>query len=178
MSKIALSGNASGTGTFTIASPNSNTDRTLNLPDNSGTLLSNASTAGFPAGSVLQVVQEVRTASVGTNSTTLIGSGQKVDITPSSVSSKVLVIFSGTGYIDGNSGQYWIYRNGSPLRRFQIGTGIVKFSPAAMVLLDAPNSTSSVRYEVYFSNSSSATFTFFPPGGDDSVMCIAMEIAA
>jgi hypothetical protein len=38
MSKIALSGNASGTGTFTIASPNSNSDRTLNLPDNSGTV--------------------------------------------------------------------------------------------------------------------------------------------
>jgi hypothetical protein len=39
MSNVALSGNASGTGTFTIASPNSNTDRTLNLPDSSGTLV-------------------------------------------------------------------------------------------------------------------------------------------
>lgn len=39
MSKVALSGNASGTGTFTIASPNSNTDRTLSLPDASGTVL-------------------------------------------------------------------------------------------------------------------------------------------
>ncbi len=44
MSRITLSGNPSGTGTFTIASPNSNTDRTLNLPDNTGTLLSSAST--------------------------------------------------------------------------------------------------------------------------------------
>ena len=44
MSKISLSPNASGTGTFTIAAPNSNSDRTLTLPDNSGTLLSNAST--------------------------------------------------------------------------------------------------------------------------------------
>jgi hypothetical protein len=38
MSKISLSPNASGTGTFSIASPNSNTDRTLTLPDNSGTV--------------------------------------------------------------------------------------------------------------------------------------------
>jgi hypothetical protein len=38
MSKIALSGNASGTGTFTIASPDSNSDRTLNLPDAGGTI--------------------------------------------------------------------------------------------------------------------------------------------
>jgi hypothetical protein len=44
MSKVQLSGNASGTGIFTIASPNSNTDRTLTLPDNTGTLLSSAST--------------------------------------------------------------------------------------------------------------------------------------
>lgn len=47
MSKVALSGNASGTGTFTIASPNSNTDRTLSLPDASGTILTTA-TAGVP----------------------------------------------------------------------------------------------------------------------------------
>jgi hypothetical protein len=44
MSKIALSGNASGTGTFTIASPNSNSDRTLNLPDSAGTLATAEST--------------------------------------------------------------------------------------------------------------------------------------
>jgi hypothetical protein len=45
MSKVALSGNASGTGTFTIASPNSNTDRTLTLPDNTGTVVTTGSTA-------------------------------------------------------------------------------------------------------------------------------------
>jgi len=45
MSKISLSGNASGTGTFTIASPNSNTDRTLTLPDNTGTVVTTGSTS-------------------------------------------------------------------------------------------------------------------------------------
>ena len=39
MSKVSLAGNASGTGIFTIASPNSNTDRTQTLPDSSGTLI-------------------------------------------------------------------------------------------------------------------------------------------
>ena len=38
MSKIALSPNASGTGTLTIAAPNTNTDRTLTLPDAAGTV--------------------------------------------------------------------------------------------------------------------------------------------
>jgi hypothetical protein len=45
MSKVALSGNASGTGTFTIASPNSNTDRTLTLPDATGTLTTSEAVA-------------------------------------------------------------------------------------------------------------------------------------
>jgi hypothetical protein len=44
MSKIALSGNASGTGTFTFAAPGTNTDRTLTLPDASGTVLTDQST--------------------------------------------------------------------------------------------------------------------------------------
>ena len=40
MSKISLEPNASGAGTFTLAAPNSNTNRTLNLPDEAGKLLS------------------------------------------------------------------------------------------------------------------------------------------
>lgn len=49
MSKVALSGNASGTGTFTIASPNSNTDRTLTLPDQTGTILTGSGAIGVNA---------------------------------------------------------------------------------------------------------------------------------
>ena len=47
MSKVQLQGNVSGTGVFTIASPNSNTDRTLTLPDNSGTVLTQNSQPSF-----------------------------------------------------------------------------------------------------------------------------------
>ena len=44
MSQVKVSGNASGTGIFEIAAPNSNTNRTLTLPDNTGTLVSTGST--------------------------------------------------------------------------------------------------------------------------------------
>jgi len=43
MSKIALESNPSGTGTFTIKSPDSNVDRELVLPDEAGTVLTNDS---------------------------------------------------------------------------------------------------------------------------------------
>ena len=43
MSSVKIEGNASGTGIFTIASPNSNTNRTLTLPDNTGTIITTGS---------------------------------------------------------------------------------------------------------------------------------------
>ena len=64
MSKVAIQGNASGTGVFTIASPNSNTDRTLTLPDEAGTVLTRA--AGSPDNSV--VVDASGNVGVGTSS--------------------------------------------------------------------------------------------------------------
>jgi len=63
MSRVSLSGNPSGTGTFTISSPNSNTDRTLSLPDQTGTLLTGSG--------VLNI-----NASAPTSSLTLDASGQ------------------------------------------------------------------------------------------------------
>ena len=53
MSKIALTPNASGSGTFTIASPNSDTDRTLTLPDEAGTVLTSGGALPAIDGSAL-----------------------------------------------------------------------------------------------------------------------------
>ena len=44
MSKISLAPNISGSATFTIAAPNSSTDRTLTLPDSTGTIATAEST--------------------------------------------------------------------------------------------------------------------------------------
>ena len=71
MSKVVIQGNASGTGNFTIAAPNSNTDRTFNLPDAAGTVLTTGNQSDFPAGSVLQVAS---TTTDGVLSTTTQGS--------------------------------------------------------------------------------------------------------
>lgn len=61
MSKIALTPDASGTGTFTIAAPNSNTNRTLTLPDTSGIMFNQGNilgtvtqTALVPTGAVIE----------------------------------------------------------------------------------------------------------------------------
>ena len=82
MSRITLAPNASGTGTLTVAAPNTNTDRTLTLPDVTTTLvgtdatqtLTNKSiassqlTGALPAidGSALTGLPAPTTAQVGT----------------------------------------------------------------------------------------------------------------
>lgn len=53
MSKVVITGNASGTGDFTIAAPNSNTNRTLTLPDEAGTVLTSGGALPAIDGSAL-----------------------------------------------------------------------------------------------------------------------------
>jgi hypothetical protein len=71
MSSVSIQGNASGTGIFTIASPNSNTNRTLTLPDNTGTVLTTGSTFGStgPAFSAYADTAQTITASTLTKVT-------------------------------------------------------------------------------------------------------------
>ncbi len=53
MSQVKIQGNASGTGIFTIESPNSNSNRTLTLPDNTGTVLVSGGALGTPSSGTL-----------------------------------------------------------------------------------------------------------------------------
>jgi hypothetical protein len=52
MSKIALTPSATGTGVFTISSPATNTDRTLTLPDEAGSIVVNTATGIDVTGTV------------------------------------------------------------------------------------------------------------------------------
>jgi len=69
MSQIKVQGNASGTGIFTIASPNSNTDRTLTLPDQTGTVLTNTGpfTANASASAGAVTVDASNNVGIGTS---------------------------------------------------------------------------------------------------------------
>ena len=116
MSKVVITGNASGTGDFTIEAPNSNTDRTLTLPDETGIVLTSVSSlaaanltgsvasSALPAGSVLQVVS-YQTGAVATGTTTMalddtipqITEGTQflsLAITPKSVSNILVITVS------------------------------------------------------------------------------------
>ena len=68
MSKIALTPNASGTGTFTLAAPNSNTSRTITLPDEAGEVLVNGTNQNVGIGTSSPSVTLDVTNNSGSNS--------------------------------------------------------------------------------------------------------------
>lgn len=96
MSQVAISGNASGTGTLTIAAPNTNSNYTLTLPALTGTILTTAT-----SGVVLQMVRSETSANTsgstaipGDNTIPQITEGFEVltaTITPVSATSKLYV---------------------------------------------------------------------------------------
>jgi hypothetical protein len=64
---MSLKLNSSGGGSVTLQEPSTASNLTLTLPDATGTVLSSASTAGFPAGSVVQMVNfQFSTVATGT----------------------------------------------------------------------------------------------------------------
>jgi len=186
MSKIALSGNASGTGTFTIASPNSNSNFTLTLPAATGTVLTSATTTGFPAGSVLQVVGTNDQTRVNTNSTSFVALGTSASITPTSASSKILIIACTNCYTNNNSGYtayYTLYRGATNLGDSTDGFGWLANAEAVggsvhISYLDSPNTTSATTYQLYGRSSNASATVEFSGSSGVRHSIVLMEIAA
>ena len=116
--------------------------------------------AALPAGSVLQVVFTTDTATLATTSTSFVASGTSGSITPSSATSKILVIIS--GLLDNNAAgrniDFTIFRNSTNLGGANglgrnSGTSSRILTPATMVFLDSPSTTSSVTYSCYIMSS-------------------------
>jgi hypothetical protein len=189
MSKIALSGDPSGTGTFTIASPNSNSNFTLTLPAATGTVLTSATTTGFPAGSVLQVVTATTSTQVTTSTqNTWVDSGLSASITPSSVNSKILIIVSQNIGIDGVSSgdqqaNLGIFRNTTLIfgqigfDDLRIGSVVDFVFRVGISYLDSPATTSSVTYKTAGSLRQEAASGCKMQYGSNPSSIILLEIA-
>ena len=166
MSKISLTGNPSGSGVLTIAAPDTSTDRTLTLPDASGTLLSNVSditTAQLPAGSVLQVVSTTKTDTFTTTSTSFVEiTGLTASITPTSSTSKILILVSVTGSqsVGTNDAFIGLFRDSTQIdlgdasgsrvsHSFLLNSSNSGWTVNGFTnFLDAPSTTSAITYAV------------------------------
>ncbi len=74
MSKVKIQGNASGTGVLTVEAPNTNTDRTITLPDSTGTLVDDT-TVDLGNWTVTETGGALYFATGGTNKMKLDASG-------------------------------------------------------------------------------------------------------
>lgn len=182
MSKVVIQGDTNGTGVFTVASPNSNTDRTLTLPDAAGTMMltdTGVTTAQMPAGSVLQVVSVVGPSSSITTSVT--AEAVSLSITPTSASSKIFLIT--TTYASGASGSNtWLYprfqRNSTYINDggYFGGSTANLGAPLNNSYLDSPATTSSTTYRVLIGSGSGGTTSWEISANRTTLT--AMEIAA
>jgi len=184
MSKIALNSNASGTGVFTIASPNSDTDRTLTLPDEAGTIITTAGvpSASLPSGSVLQVVSGITATTVAVSSQTLIDTGLSASITPSSADSQILVLVSQTispvSASTNTFGYIKLLRNSTSLVYDQRICNVTQYNHNtwSAVYLDSPATTSAVTYKTQIASASSSVLEAQHNGTRPSTIAL-LEIA-
>jgi hypothetical protein len=189
MSKIALTPSATGTGVFSILSPATNTDRSLTLPDEAGTIITTAGvpSSAMPAGSVLQVVTATNVTRFVTTSTSFDADNLQASITPTSAASKILVLVGSNGNNNNASSYalvYTLYRGATNLGGATYGFGWISANaqrievPISIVYLDSPNTTSSTTYRTYIRSSNVAASVEKPSASGDMTETITLvEIA-
>jgi hypothetical protein len=172
MSKVAITGNASGTGTLTIAAPNTNTDYTLTLPQGTGEIALSSTVKIIQTQQIVFTTQGTLTVAPG--SLTAIP-GLTVSITPTSASNKILVTAAiSLSNNQSNTDQQGVYAaiyrnnaipsvigaaNGSALRVHGGGWPQPAYSTATIPIqfLDSPATTSQVTYSVLAASTSNNT---------------------
>jgi hypothetical protein len=137
---------------------------------------------------VLQVVQFTTSASQAFTTTSPVASALTVSITPQAASNKVLIMAtcSGVNYQSGTNGglDLWLYRSTTSLIKF--GAQIAKngttnerwASPASVIYLDSPNTTSATSYVIRGATSDAGGTAVFNWAGSTTSSIIAVEISA
>ena len=185
MAKVKITGHASGTGILTVTAPNTSTDRTITLPDATGTLLnsdgSGASLTGV--GKLLQAVAFVEDSSEQTLATaTYTDTGLSVAITPTLATSKILCMWNmhwlsstsvpsgiGVQLVRGVSN---VFTSGSNYdMQSRISSERLRGS---WMYLDSPSTTSATTYKIQVSSQNGETIYL----NDDSnkTQLLLMEI--
>ena len=140
MSKVKIQGNASGTGVLTITAPNTSTDRTITLPDSTGTILDENSS--LPAANLTGTVADARFPA-----TLPAASAANLTAIPAANITGTLPAISGanlTGITTGKIGQIVIGRR-TGVASYEVGTTWTAIGSGSngMNLDITPSSTSS-----------------------------------
>lgn len=139
------------------------------------------------AGSILQVVNAYTQASVQNNTNAFADTGLSATITPSSSSSKILVLVNQVELSKDTN------NTGVALRLFRNSTGILDMAQNAgytnstarndigsvsASFLDSPNTTSSITYKTQFASAQNNAAVFVQRGGIAYSTITLLEVAA
>lgn len=175
MSNIAMQGGATGTGTVTLLAPVTNTNRTINLPDSNGTVLTTA-TAGVPVNGPAFSAYPSSNQNITTNTYTKIALQTEEFDTNSNFDNATNYRFTPTvaGYYQVNGVVYpnttttlvtaAIYKNGVNYKAVQTAANSVGTECSALIYLNG--STDYIELYTFVTGVSpqifgSGTYTFF-----------------
>jgi hypothetical protein len=167
-------------------------NRTITLPDVTGTLLSNASNATFPAGSILQVVQTSVTTNTNTTSSTYAdATGMSLSITPKSATSQILIFFdvnvrnqasdSQTGGLQIVRGASTVVCTNDYVMNIGVNANVGVGLNTPINGIDSPATTSPVTYKLQLRRVQSAGISYafqVNPSGNSRSTITLMELAA
>jgi hypothetical protein len=179
--------NSTGGGSVSIDVPSTASTYTLTAPAETGNIITTGTTsrvmpkAAMPSGSVIQVVQAVITNTFSTTSQAWVDiTGLSVNITPTSSTSKILVLVDlALGPTSGSGASARLLRNGSAIyvgdaagSRLQAlgeADGGAQYSTNKVggIYLDSPATTSAVTYKLQTMNTTGTNTTYVGSTGAD-----------
>jgi hypothetical protein len=179
---IVLQGSTSGS--VTLQEPAVSGTTVLDLPAVSGTVLT---TTSPKAGNVIQVVNVVYSTVASSTTSTYVDTGLSASITPSSSSSKILVLVDQGGcgkQTNDTRIKLQLLRGASSIQVIDVGIGAFTNSVAtnfigsiSIAYLDSPATTSSTTYKTQFASQANNSGVFVQVDGSASSITL-MEIAA
>ncbi len=191
---IVLQGSTSGSCTLQEQAIAGTT--VLTLPTTSGTILTTGSSgqsipkAALPTGSVLQVVYGSTSTAVTSTTSSFADTGLSASITPTSSSSKILILVSQNGLqktnaSSSNAMDLTLLRGSTNLlspnfagAMTETGTAIGNIISASVCYLDSPATTSSTTYKTQFASRNGTSSVSVQFANISTSTIILMEIAA
>ena len=163
--------------------------KTLDLNSQGTLVLPTVPHAKMPSGSVLQVVSAVNITDDSATSSTWVDSSKTLNITPTSTSSKILLMLNTNIY--GSIGTaYWGLRwvrvvggSSTPLGHATYGNSYARtavahdfFGGVGMSYVDSPSTTSEITYKIQFYSPHGSNYVGFGVNSGNATTMTIMEI--
>jgi hypothetical protein len=200
MAKVKIQGNASGSAVYTVQTSAGSVDKTITLPDATGTLINTApSTSGYvltsdgtdwtsaaaaAGGKVLQTAKIVEDNTAQTiATTTYTDTGLSVSITPNATTSKILCMWTMQGVL--NAAESYGVRlmkdstaiyTSSGLDDNYTSNGLDEKIRSSYYHLDSPTTTSAVTYKIQVASYDSQSIVI--NGSDNQTQLVVIEMGA